>query len=125
MSLPARSALIAAGRARYVYVRPGGEEIFWIFLTMSEPLFEFAAIDARMQIIAPSKLLSSSVCRALSPGDDVYSLSNASAAFVPGGEPAAVPRAPSSDAVGMKSGIVAGQPPATKSLLPLKRPVRR
>ena len=36
-----------------------------------------------------------------------------------------VPRAPSSDSAGMNDGIVAGQPPATKSLLPLKRPVRR
>jgi hypothetical protein len=54
----------------------------------------------------------------------VNSLWNASPAFVPLTEPATVPRAPSSDAVGMNEGIVAGQPPATNSFRPLKRPVR-
>src|SRR5919106_1099737 len=124
MSLPARSSLIAWARLRYEYVRPGGEETRRICLTMSEPRVERAATEARMHIIAPSKLFSSSVCRSLTPGDLVYRRWNAVAARVPSGDPAAVPRAPSSEAVGMKDGIVAGQPPATNSLLPLKRPVR-
>ncbi|HXF98038.1 MAG TPA: hypothetical protein VNJ46_05435 [Gaiellaceae bacterium] len=75
--------------------------------------------------MAPSKLLSSSVCRSFVPGEVVYRRWNAFAARVPVSEPAEVPRAPSSACRGMKSGMVAGQPPATKSLLPLKRPVRR
>ena len=54
----------------------------------------------------------------------MYSRWNAFAARVPSGEPADVPRAPSSDSAGMNDGIVAGQPPATKSFRPLKRPVR-
>ena len=65
-----------------------------------------------------------SVWRSFVPGFDVNSLSNASDAFVPVTEPATVPRAPSRDAAGMKSGIVDGHPPATNSLRPLNFPVR-
>ena len=78
-----------------------------------------------MQIIAPSKLFESSVCCCFVPGFAANSLSKASAAFVPVTEPATVPRAPSSEAAGMKSGMVDGQPPATNSLRPLNFPVRR
>src|SRR6186997_1925698 len=124
MSFPALIALIAAVRFRYVYVLPGVEATRWICLTMSEPFPEFAATDARMQIIAPSKLFESRVWRCCVPGLEANSLSNASEAFVPVVDPATVPRAPSSDAAGMKSGIVDGQPPATNSLRPLNFPVR-
>jgi hypothetical protein len=77
-----------------------------------------------MQTIAPSKLFESSVWRSLVPGLLAKSLSNASAAFVPVRDPATVPRAPSSEAVGMNDGMVEGQPPATKSFRPLNLPVR-
>src|SRR4029078_7987679 len=125
MSFPALSAVIAPARLRYVYVRPGTEATLRICFTMSEPFDESAATDARMQIIAPSKLFESRVCRCFVPPFEANSRSTASAAFVPVTEPATVPRAPSSDAAGMKSGMVDGQPPATNSLRPVDLPGRR
>src|SRR4029078_6317353 len=104
MSFPALIALIAAVRLRYVYVLPGVDATRCICLTMSEPFPDAAATDARMQIIAPSKLFESRVWRCCVPGFDANSLSNASEAFVPVVEPAPVPRAASRDAAGTTEG---------------------
>src|SRR4026208_1838367 len=108
MSFPAFSAVIAAARLRYVYVRPGTEATRRICFTMSEAFDESAATDARMQIIAPSKLFESRVCRCFVPGFEANSWSNASAAFVPVSEPATGPRAPATDAAAREPGTVAG-----------------
>ena len=62
------------GRKIEIGVRPSGDGgTRWICFTMSDPE-ESAANAARMQISAPSKLFSSSVCRSFVPGEVVNSL---------------------------------------------------
>src|SRR5438045_870108 len=111
MSLPARSALIAAGSCWNVYFVPGGPAIRRSWPAIFWPFDEFAATAARMQVIAASKLFTSSDCLSLVPGAAAYILSYAFVREVPSGTAGRVPRAPCIEAVGTNEGIVEGWPP--------------
>src|SRR4051795_3985444 len=124
MSLPARSALIAAGNCRNVYFTPGGPLTARSFDAIALPLLDFAAIAPRMHIIAESNSFTSNDCRCALPGNAAYIESNVFVNGAPSGTAGRVPRAPSIESFGTVDGIVAGCPPPTNSFVASNLPVR-
>src|SRR5947207_892730 len=108
MSLPARSALIACGSWRNVYFVPGGPLIARSFDAIALPSFDFAAIDARMHVIAASNSFTSSDCRCGLPAKAANCASHAFVSAAPSGTAGRVPREPSIDSFGTNDGITAG-----------------
>src|SRR3954454_6960634 len=100
MSLPARSALIAAGSCWNVYFTPGGPLTARSFEAIALPLLDLAAIAPRMHIIAASNSFTSSDCRCALPGNAEYIESNAFVSRAPRGTAGRVPRAPSTEPTG-------------------------
>ena len=107
-----------------MYFVPGGPLIARSFDAIALPSFDFAAIDARMHVIAASNSFTSSDCRCGLPAKAANCASHAFVSAAPSGTAGRVPRAPSIDSFGTNDGITAGCPPPMNSFVASNLPVR-